>query len=833
MAQRTIDFGIDLGTTNSTIAKLNGTEVHIFKNNEGFEFTPSAVWIDNKGRIHVGRRAKERLEDDPENAYSEFKLQMGTDNEYVFSRNNRRMKPEELSAEILKSLKTDVKYQTGKDLTSAVITVPAAFELPQCKATQLAAELAGFTTSPLLQEPVAAAMAYGFQSESDKVFWLVYDFGGGTFDAAIIQVRDGIIEVVNHGGDNHLGGKLIDWEIVNQIFVPSLTKEYKLPNFRRDNPKWRSAFAKLKAAAEKAKIRLSREDVVEDLIEYLCKDENGTPVEFHFELSKSELNQIAMPFILRSINICRIVLTEKRLGVGDIEKVILVGGTTLIPILRDMLSDRNEGLGIPLESSHYPITVVAEGAAIFAGTQFVKDDNGQVSTDQFLLELDYKPIGADVEPLIGGKVIKSEIEDYTGFTIEFINKDSRPEWRSGKIELNPEGGFITNLWAEKGRKNKFQIELLDPKGVKLKTNPESIYYTIGISITDPPLIHSVGVAMADNKTDFFFKKGTPLPARCRKIHRTVFEVRKGQDGDLIRIPVVEGENQRRADRNRLIGYLEIPSNKIERTVPAGSEIEITIEIDRSRIMKTKAYIPILDTEYEEVINLEKTKSDPDKLYSEFEREKKRLEDIKKKIKIIKTGDETAKEILEQIENEQILHEIESALDSVKEDRDSVDRCQNRLLDLEVALDKAEDALEWPALMVEAKEGMKNTEEIVTKYGNTSEKQAFLVLEEELNHAMRSHEPDLLRQKIDQMEDLRFAILREQPGFWVSWFEYLVEMDDKMTDHLRAKELIAEGRRAIANNDLERLKSTVKQLISLLPPDQQEEAKERGSTLNKF
>lgn len=819
MSKKSIDFGIDLGTTNSTIARLDGTEVHVFKNNEGFEFTPSVVWIDKKDRIHVGRRSKERLEEDTENAYGEFKLQMGTNTEYIFHRNNRRMKPEELSAEVLKSLKADVKQQIGEEISAAVITVPAAFELPQCKSTQLAAELAGFTTSPLLQEPVAAAMAYGFQSEKDKVFWLVYDFGGGTFDAAIIQVRDGIIEAVNHGGDNHLGGKLIDWEIVNEIFVPALTKKYKLTKFKPDNKKWKSAFAKLKSAAENAKIRLSREDSVEDLIESLCNDDKGEIIDFSYEISKSDLERIARPFVIRSINICRQVLTEKRLGMGDIEKVLLVGGTTLIPVLRDMLTDRNEGLGIPLESSHYPLTVVAKGAAIFAGTQLFEEKPDKVSKDQFVLELDYKPIGADEEPLVGGKVIGSEISDYTGYTIEYINKDSRPEWRSGKIELNPEGGFVTNLWAEKGRKNKFTIELFDSKGTKQKTVPDSIDYTIGMSIVDSPLIHSVGVAMANNETDLFFEKGIPLPASIRKVHKTAFEVRKEQDGDLIKIPVVEGENQRRADRNRLIGYLEIPASKIKRTVPAGSEIEISIKIDSSRLMSTKAYIPILDEEFEEVINLKIQNVDHKKLDSDFELEKKRYEEIKNSVGDSK--DDKTREILDQIENEKMMHEIENSLIGMNGDKDSADKCQNRLLDLKIALDKAEEESEWPTLLKNAEDSIKAAKEIIDKYGETDDKKRFSILKDEIKDIMKLHEPDLLKAKIGQLDGLRIQVLQEQPGYWMGLFESLEEMKADMHDQSEADQLINKGRRAVNNNDLDELKATVKQLISLLPDKQQQ------------
>src|SRR4051812_16203954 len=237
MARTTIDFGIDLGTTNSEIALLKGTQVEVIKNNKSQEYTPSVVWI-RANRTIVGIQAKERYFSDPENAAAEFKLRMGTKEEFLFKQSGRRLKPQELSAEILKSLKDNVKQRLGEEVEAAVITVPADFDLPQNEATKEAAQLAGFGQSPLLQGPVAAALTYGFQSKDDKVFWLVYDFGGGTFDAALIQLKDGQIEVVNHGGDKQLGGKLIDWEIVEQILAPQVVKQHGISDFRRGNPKW-------------------------------------------------------------------------------------------------------------------------------------------------------------------------------------------------------------------------------------------------------------------------------------------------------------------------------------------------------------------------------------------------------------------------------------------------------------------------------------------------------------------------------------------------------------------------------------------------------------------
>jgi len=207
MSRTTIDFGIDLGTTNSAIAVLRGTVTDIIKNNLDNDITPSAVFIDKRGQIQVGQRAKNRQEDQNsgDDVYLEFKRRMGTDHKYEFKTAGRTMKPEELSAEVLKSLRGDVQQRLGEDVQACAITVPAAFEMRQCDATKRAGELAGFLQCPLLMEPTAAALAYGFQLDVTKEYWLVYDFGGGTFDACLMKAEDGSINIVNHGGDNYLG----------------------------------------------------------------------------------------------------------------------------------------------------------------------------------------------------------------------------------------------------------------------------------------------------------------------------------------------------------------------------------------------------------------------------------------------------------------------------------------------------------------------------------------------------------------------------------------------------------------------------------------------------
>ncbi len=227
MTRNTIDFGIDLGTTNSSIAVAVGVATEVIRNSLDSEITPSAVYIHNNDTLWVGQSARAKITDQraTDAVALEFKRRMGTGFEYLL-RGGRKMRPEDLSAEVLKALRGDVVRRLDEDPAAAVITVPAAFELPQCDATKRAADLAGFTYSALLQEPVAAALAYGYQKMDRKACWLVFDFGGGTFDAALVTSRDGTMHVVNHGGDNFLGGSDIDWAIVEQLLAPQIASEF-------------------------------------------------------------------------------------------------------------------------------------------------------------------------------------------------------------------------------------------------------------------------------------------------------------------------------------------------------------------------------------------------------------------------------------------------------------------------------------------------------------------------------------------------------------------------------------------------------------------------------
>ena len=829
MERATVDFGIDLGTTNSSIAVLEGTRARVFKNNINQEYTPSVVLCNTKGTTYVGIQAKSQMaKGDCANTVQEFKRQMGTPYIYRFAASGRQMKPEELSAEILKELRGDVLQSTGEEPRAAVISVPAAFELPQCQATEAAAQLAGLSFSPLVQEPVAAAMAYGFQSQSDRVFWMIYDFGGGTFDAAITHLRDGQIQVVNHDGDNMLGGKNIDWEIVEHILAPAIQREYGLIDFTRGNSQWEGAFCKLKWYAEDAKIRLSRNNVASISIDDLCLDNQGKSIRFEYDLQRSEIEPLIEPIVMQSVNMCNKVLQEARLSPKDIEKLILVGGPTRTPIFRQILADK---LRIPLEFSVDPITVVAQGAAIFAGTQRIPDDitTHPIAAGEYSLELDYQPIGTDLEPQVGGKIIPPEGESVTGFTIELV--EQKTQWTSGKIDVS-NGKFVTNVHAETGRLNEFLIQLRDPTGHLCQIFPDRFSYTIGTTVSEQILTHSVGLVLADGTVDPFFKKGTPLPARQRKFYRTTIPLKKGSSGAFLIIPTVEGENVRRANRNSRIGSLEINGENIARDLPLGTEVEVTIEIDESRLTgQTKAYVPILDKWYEKVWEVGKLEVDPSQQACDLEQEKTRLEQVRDKAR--QPGGSAAGQALERIEREDMVHKVERRLPAARTDKDAAGECQKRLLELRSAIDEAEDVLEWPSLVSQAHGLIERARQVVDEYGGPDDRTRLESLDTETEKAISANDADSLRQKMDGLYSLYMPLLAERPEFWVSYFNHIVEMKPHWTDPASAELLLVQGRRAIEEEDLDGLRTVVRQLINLLPPDEQEAARAYGSTIMRL
>jgi molecular chaperone DnaK len=602
MAKGTIDYGIYLGTGYAQVAVLRGTQVEIIKNNEGFDRTPAAVWIDKRGDLFVGQRAKERLGTDLGNAFSEFGLQIGRATEYRFERSGRVMRPEELTAEILKSLKADVKQRMGTDLQAAVITVPAAFELPQCDATTKAAQLAGITHSPLLQEPVAAAMAYGFHREGEGTLGMVYGLHGGGFETAVVQAQGGSARLVNRGGDSHLGARSVTWAIVEQMLIPALVQTHPLADFRRGNPKWRSAVAKLRAAAEEARVKASSGDAASIWIGHLCQDDEGQPVEFEYTLKREAVERLTEPIVLRSIAICREMLAESNLAIGGIAKIMLVGQDTRDEVLRRTLSDEVRGLGLPVDSSIDPGTALVTGAALFAGTLRIGETVPQTAHPPH--------VGARIPP------------------------------PAGSAELR--------------------------------------------------LPRSIGIALPGNRVVWLIKKDAPLPAQGQIRLKTACDVRRGQAGDVIRMPLVEGESEQ-ADANQQLGTIEVTAGQITRDVPADSDVELTITVTGTRSIEIQVHLPLLGETFTQVLVAGAAQGpDPESLRADAAREKERLKEARRRLRDTRLPQ--ARQVIRRIDEERMVRDIDALCRVATSDPQAAARCQGRLRDLRAALDRVEEML---------------------------------------------------------------------------------------------------------------------------------------------
>ena len=355
-----------------------------------------------------------------------------------------------------------------------------------------------------------------------------------------------------------------------------------------------------------------------------------------------------------------------------------------------------EKLGIPLEFREDPLTVVARGAAIFAGTQFVPEKlkrRVSLTAGQLKLELDCQPIGDEAEPEIGGQVIAAKGQTFQDYTIEFV--ESKTSWRSGKIDLNANGTFIATVYAERERKNEFLIELRDEKGNLHEAIPDRFTYTIGITVSAQPLVNNIGIALANGEMLDFLQKNTPLPARNRQTDlHTMTEVRSGDSGTCLRIPVVEGNNKR-ADRNHLIGYLEVSGQNVTRDVPIGSSVEVTLDVDESRLTRVHAYVPMLDEDFECTFDPQYPTIDREELENMAEKAKSRLEDVRKRLDQIDSTN--SENLLQQIDDERLVDEINNSVIAIHQnDQGAPDRCQRRQIELDARLDKIEELIAWPA-----------------------------------------------------------------------------------------------------------------------------------------
>lgn len=819
MTTRHIQIGIDLGTTNSEIAINNGNSVEVIKNDLDDEYTPSVFGI-NRSKIRiVGKKAYEQLfrfatKDELVNNRAEVKRIMGTAEKVRFERTGEELSPEEISAEILKSLKESVlKKYPEFSTVAAVITIPAYFSVVQAEATKRSGNLAGFEHVVLLQEPIAAAIGYGFMNAKNEN-WLVYDLGGGTFDVALVSAKDGNLTVVAQNGDNFLGGKDFDKLVIEKILIPKIQAEFNCPDIEADAV----TFSKLKNFAEVAKIELSSREKTNIQVENIGNDESGKEIYLSIDLTRKEFEKLIKHSIDRTIKLAQDTIKESGIKQASIDKIILVGGPTRIPYLRERLENE---LKIQVDSSVDPLTIVARGACIFGVSQqvpdaFIKKNTGE-SKGEKGLTLHFDSLTSDIETTVSG-IIEELRDTEDDFYIQIQNQSGTYSGTRVKVK---HGKFFDTIRLDENKTNVFWIYLFDGKGNAVPVDPDSFTIIHGLSISGAPIPHSIGVGVVrkDPKTglvsetfDKFFSKNSILPLKETKTFKTLRKLKKGDKENVLPVNVYEGESERQ-DRNNRICALKITGENIPYDLPEGTPIDITLEYDESRQVKVNAYIPSIDLMVDARATLHAEDLDVDQMRMELETQRARIENAK---------ENCSPEEKRNLENSYVA--VSDSLERADGDEDEKRKANKHLKDIKIHLDAIERDKEMPQLIREFKSGLSKAENAINEIGNKEEehqhRDIYEALKTEGEGAIEDEDKYLLARVNEQIDDLKTRIVFSNPAAWAYLFEKIVSENKEFISHKEAEYYINKGRRAIEMEDTEELKRCVRGLMLLLPPAEQ-------------
>jgi len=835
-----IDYGIDLGTTNSAIARMENGVPTIKKSDTLKDTVPSCVHFNKRKDILVGdtafnvmkndnTRALKSFEAGKTNTFIEFKRTMGTTHTYECSNMGKDFTSEELSAEVLKKLKSFIQ---DENIYSIVITVPAKFLNPQNEATMKAAKLAGFKHVQLLQEPVAAATAYGLTAKNKDSFWCVFDFGGGTFDAALVKSEEGILSVKDTDGDNWLGGKNLDLTIVDELIIPTLQKSYSINSILADTTKRQLLRDVLKFYAEEIKIEMSTKTSVNYVIplgSLKIEDEDGINLEdeeIEIVATFNEFENVVAPIFQKAIDITKELLKRNNLKGSDLGALILVGGPTFSPILRRMLKEQ---ITDKVDTSVDPMTVVAKGAALFASTITVSDEVKEETRDKTKLQLDikYDATTVELDEMVNIKVLK---EKTVGTFPEKVFVDvvrSDGAWSSGKKQIG-EKASIVEVVLNEGQSNSFDVNVYDEAGNKLECQPNQFSILQGIGGLDgmQVLPYHIGIAKyfhAEEK-DLFepvkgLEKSKKVPATgVRNGLKTRSAIRPGMVSDFIRIPIYQGDHNAEGTNpvlNNLITEVIISGETLPKLLPEGSDVNITIKVDRSQIMQFIAEFPTI--EHTEELKIEIKQTEPP------------TEDFLTK-EIAK-----AKRIAQKVNADDVAEKLDAFEEQLENEKGSADGKMKILDGLRkelLKLDGAEKSAEYPKVEEELKEAFYELEDLIEKIkrnaddGNLNIRQIESHLEEyrkKVEHIVKEKNIKEAKELTREIGQLDFELRNAVTGNAMD-VQFLRHINDTFNsyhwrDATKARQLINQGLQMATNGNTSGIRNILIQIIGLMPDNE--------------
>lgn len=847
MARIKIDYGIDLGTTNSAIARMENGESVIKQTKAGMDTLPSCVYFpkSKKGFVkpRVGVEAKNAVYSDAimalhkeepseECGYLEFKREMGSDKKYKNSRMSKEhYTPEELSAEVLKELKGLIN---DEEVDSVVITVPAMFEAQQKDATLRAAKLAGFKQCELLQEPIAACMAYGLSSKDKDGRWLVFDFGGGTFDAALVRVEDGVLTIYDTEGNNYLGGKNLDEDVVNKILLPHLEKDYDLTSYRQTAWKKKALQDALKRSAEEMRIALSFDESTDystyDRNLNLGQDDNGEDIDLEITITRDEIKEVISPFYQKAIDICKDLLSRNNLKGTDLTSLILVGGPTYSPIVRDML---REQITPNVDTSINPMTAVARGAALYASTIDAKIDEEKIKQEAkaevVFLSLGYESTSVDKSEWVS--ISLDEAKTGTNcpnvLTVEFARSDGA--WRSDKVDVDANGNVIEAFLLE-GKPNTFKINAYTQEGNHIETFPSEFTIIQGVKVGAAPLPYNIGIAIYDEnkKRGVFYpakglEKNKPLPAVgvIKENLVTTQALRPGIDTDILSIPIYQAgkpgpEAQgKTASLNNLFTEVVVTGDDVDTLIPENSPVEITLQVDPSEAMKVDVFFPSVDITVSKDAKLDK-----------FSHEKA----VKWVQQELGAAQRSINGLADSGMSVDSLKADFSALNNLIKNGSDDLRAQHELKELLRKIEDLEDSTEWQRLEKELREEFDRLEKAQNELGNEKSGNLVEQLRQQTDEVIRSKNVELGREVREQIISLFYSLTMVYQCMGL-----IRDCNERFNmfrwkDTARARQLVNKGMTEINNQPtVQKLHPIACALIDLMPDD---EAANAGGMLTR-